>query len=566
MKKLTTLLFSLLIGFTASSQDIHFSNFNLMPAFINPAWNHSVEDDLHFATLYRNQGFSYLPNPFESFGVYAQGSFKLMKKSPHRFSVQSMFLSDRAGVAQLSTNGGNLGVAYHLFLDRYGNHQLSLGAQGTFEQMRLGNPEALVFENDLIGNGSGESLENLNQNSFSWKAGISQSSQLTPSLYVSFGAAMGLKNYLSVLTTEPQKQWKYSLHASLEQYLGESFSISPRFYYQQLGEHHNQIIQGILSYKFNSFDHIKLLLGGGVRLEDAAMILIGFEYNDWKAGLSYDINTSDLAQVSKYASALELGVMYTLNFRKKDKIKIKKLKVERKKKEKEVKVEEEPVISIVLSVVEEENDPLPDASIQFIHEDFQDTLSQVMQHTNLFTRSLTKDRRYKIILSKEGYFPDTSYASTYLIRQDSVLEREVRLAKVPYVAPVKVVKGTPVTLNEIYYDLDDYRILPESVPRLQTIYRAMEKYPELKIELSSHTDSRGDDAYNLELSKKRAKSVTDWLTTKGIDPERFVSKGMGESQLVNHCKNGVPCSEEEHRKNRRTEFRILEGPEEIYLE
>ena len=87
----------------------------------------------------------------------------------------------------------------------------------------------------------------------------------------------------------------------------------------------------------------------------------------------------------------------------------------------------------------------------------------------------------------------------------------------------------------------------------------MIKYPELKIELSSHTDSRGEDTYNLGLSIKRAQAVTDWLTSKGIKPIRLVSKGYGESSLVNHCKNGVECTEEEHKVNRRTEFRIIEG-------
>jgi len=299
-------------------------------------------------------------------------------------------------------------------------------------------------------------------------------------------------------------------------------------------------------------------------MEDAAMILMGFEYNDWKAGLSYDINTSDLAQVSRYGSAIELGVMYTFNFQKK-KIKIKKLKIEKKKEEKEVVIEKEPIISIVLSVLHEK-EALTDTNLDFINLDIGDTLSTKILQSNLFTHALKKDRRYMMVVSKDGYFPDTSYTSTYLIRQDSIIEKEVDLTKVPYVAPVKVVKGTPVRLNEIYYDYDDHKILPESAARLQTIYRAMIKYPELKIELSSHTDSRGEDAYNLELSNKRAQSVAQWLISNGIDANRFISKGYGELQLVNHCKNGVDCSDEEHKVNRRTEFKILEGPDEIYLE
>lgn len=77
------------------------------------------------------------------------------------------------------------------------------------------------------------------------------------------------------------------------------------------------------------------------------------------------------------------------------------------------------------------------------------------------------------------------------------------------------------------------------------------------IELSSHTDSRGSDAYNLKLSQERASSAVAYLVQKGIDPARLVAKGYGETKPVNGCINGVPCSDEQHQANRRTEIKIL---------
>jgi len=86
---------------------------------------------------------------------------------------------------------------------------------------------------------------------------------------------------------------------------------------------------------------------------------------------------------------------------------------------------------------------------------------------------------------------------------------------------------------------------------------------DLTIEIGSHTDSRGSDAYNLKLSQARAQSVVDYLIGKGIAPERLVAVGYGETKLVNRCSNGVDCTEEEHQKNRRTTFRIIGSKQKI---
>jgi outer membrane protein OmpA-like peptidoglycan-associated protein len=86
----------------------------------------------------------------------------------------------------------------------------------------------------------------------------------------------------------------------------------------------------------------------------------------------------------------------------------------------------------------------------------------------------------------------------------------------------------------------------------------MHENPTLKIELGSHTDSRGTVEYNRDLSQRRAQSVVDYLVTRGIARSRMVAKGYGESKLINRCSDGVECSDEEHQANRRTEFMVLE--------
>lgn len=115
-----------------------------------------------------------------------------------------------------------------------------------------------------------------------------------------------------------------------------------------------------------------------------------------------------------------------------------------------------------------------------------------------------------------------------------------------------------LNIREIYFDFDEWTIREDAEVELQKVVVAMETHPLLKIDIRSHTDSRGNDVYNMVLSERRAKSTMQYLISKGIDPNRLKAKGYGESELVNGCANGVKCSEQQHLQNRRSEFVILE--------
>ena len=115
-----------------------------------------------------------------------------------------------------------------------------------------------------------------------------------------------------------------------------------------------------------------------------------------------------------------------------------------------------------------------------------------------------------------------------------------------------------LNIQMIYFDFDRSDVRPDADVELQKTLAAMQRYPTLKIDIRSHTDSQGNDSYNMALSDKRAKSTMEWLVKHGIERGRLTAKGYGESQLVNRCSNGVPCSEEEHQLNRRSEFIVVE--------
>lgn len=157
---------------------------------------------------------------------------------------------------------------------------------------------------------------------------------------------------------------------------------------------------------------------------------------------------------------------------------------------------------------------------------------------------------YRVQAEKVGYMADSTVVAAVYPQKDTLVHAELFLQAINKV-------GEKFVLENIYYDFDKYNIRPDAALILDKLVTAMQKNPTLKIELSSHTDSRGSDSYNMKLSQKRAQSAVDYIVSKGIQKDRLVAKGYGETRLVNRCANGVKCTPEEHQANRRTEVEVL---------
>jgi len=114
-----------------------------------------------------------------------------------------------------------------------------------------------------------------------------------------------------------------------------------------------------------------------------------------------------------------------------------------------------------------------------------------------------------------------------------------------------------IEFHNIYFDYGSATLKEESKAVLDRIVEVMNENPTLEIELSGHTDSQSSASFNLNLSQRRADSAKAYIVSKGIKPERIISKGYGESKLLNHCKDGVKCSDEEHAINRRIEVKVI---------
>ena len=173
--------------------------------------------------------------------------------------------------------------------------------------------------------------------------------------------------------------------------------------------------------------------------------------------------------------------------------------------------------------------------------------------TFTFEKVNCNDSHYYLRGEKEKY--ETAEVNVTVGKDEVVYEiflnpRQVAIKKGMDLAKVFEIK-------EIKFDYNKANIRPDAAVELTKIVEVMREYPKMKIDIRSHTDSRGADSYNLKLSDRRAKATLEWIVKQGIDKKRLKAKGYGETRLVNGCSNGVPCTEEEHQENRRSEFIVV---------
>lgn len=168
--------------------------------------------------------------------------------------------------------------------------------------------------------------------------------------------------------------------------------------------------------------------------------------------------------------------------------------------------------------------------------------------------NLEEQKTYSVRAEKEDY---TTTEKTIQIPVDDC-KTELNLAFEKAICKVAIGDdlGKCFGIKWIYFDLDKSNIRTEAALDLAKILDVMSQYPNMKIDIRSHTDSRASFKYNEGLSERRAKSTKEWLITNGINSNRLTSRGYGETQLYNNCSDGMKCTEAEHQQNRRSEFII----------
>jgi outer membrane protein OmpA-like peptidoglycan-associated protein len=163
-------------------------------------------------------------------------------------------------------------------------------------------------------------------------------------------------------------------------------------------------------------------------------------------------------------------------------------------------------------------------------------------------------KAYSLLAENPGYFAARQAVSTIgkTPPQASLTQPETDIRLTANLVLTRIIKDKPIVVENIYYDLDKADIRPDAALELDKLVQTLIDNPKITIELSSHTDVRGKDAYNLDLSQRRAQSAVDYIISKGIAANRVTAKGYGETRLI--VKNAT--TEEQHQRNRRTQFKV----------
>ncbi|MCA1967144.1 MAG: OmpA family protein [Flavobacterium sp.] len=190
---------------------------------------------------------------------------------------------------------------------------------------------------------------------------------------------------------------------------------------------------------------------------------------------------------------------------------------------------------------------------------FDDKMNKISETTSsdkgVYSFKVECNKKYYVRASKEEYETTEKSFGPVTKTGESKLNIELKRNIFPVEVGTDLAKILDVSI--IYFDLDKWNIRPDAAEDLEKIIAVMNQYPNMTIDIRSHTDSRQTHKYNELLSDRRAKSTLEFMVKNGIKRNRLTAKGYGETQLVNNCSDDVPCSEAEHQKNRRSEFIVL---------
>ena len=228
-----------------------------------------------------------------------------------------------------------------------------------------------------------------------------------------------------------------------------------------------------------------------------------------------------------------------------------------------VEVENDYLINLVGRVVAisyEDDDPnkaiinkttLSDAEVKVTYGN--ETISLRTDISGRFIKQINAQNRHTLTTKKLGYLTNQL---TVNIPDITTLDRDTTINV--EIAMDPIIYNKEIIIPNIYYDFEKWNIREDAEAPLDSLVTLLDLNGNLDIELGSHTDCRGEELFNQDLSQKRAQSVLDYLATKGIKAERLSAKGYGESEPFDNCICNN-CSEDQHQLNRRTTFKIIQS-------
>ena len=207
------------------------------------------------------------------------------------------------------------------------------------------------------------------------------------------------------------------------------------------------------------------------------------------------------------------------------------------------------------SIIDQDSkEAITDAKVSLFDENFKFIKESSSDDSGHYEFDVLCGKVYYVRAEKEDY--ETKEGKVLVDKSNENTQFSIALDKRINPIEVGVDLAKILDIPVIYFALNKSDIEKEAVFELEKIVVILNQFPDMKIDVLSYTDSRQTAEFNMALSERRAKSTMEWFVKNGINKDRLTGKGYGETKLVNNCGDGVTCTEEEHTKNRRSEFII----------
>ena len=299
------------------AQSYHFSQFFSTPLLTNPANTGLIDGPYRLASNLRSQGKANA-NPF--FTGYVSGDLSLLKNSlpsGHKAGAGIFFMSDKSLGGASQTNSIGLSAAYHVGLDDYGGHSIGLGFQGTYNQRRL-DYNRLSFGTQFGANGfdaalpTQESLNNTNRNYFDVNAGLMYNANLEDKSLFAGGSVYNiLKHRDDIIADEFKMPIRYVFQGGGQVFLGEFSKIYFSLTHMAQAQANQTTVGGAFGLQLNDKPgRNEVNIGMWYRYKDAVIPYLGYYYEGFQIGLSYDYTVSERKTASQVRNGYELTLIY----------------------------------------------------------------------------------------------------------------------------------------------------------------------------------------------------------------------------------------------------------------
>lgn len=325
--KLKNILLLVLMSFgigSISAQDVHYSLFDMSPLTLNPALTGSYSGTVRVGGLYRNQGFTVSEfSGYSTPSIYVDAPISQGFRKEDWVGVGLTFVNDQAGVLKMTNQIIQFSGSYHFALDKKRTNVITLGLQGGSSTRKYltadarpsdiidaaigGGGNTSTTDQTLLPGNGGNSNFDISDAFTDYSVGLMYRGKMKDNKNLEIGASLGHVSFDRNQTENTKyKPNRINAHAIYSQPINEQWSIEPKLYFQSENKHQEIAVQAWGGYQLQK--DVKLNMGLGYRVGDAAQVLFGADYKDYKAALAFDLTLSSLSDANSYVGGLEFAI------------------------------------------------------------------------------------------------------------------------------------------------------------------------------------------------------------------------------------------------------------------